>query len=175
MPPRDPLAIQLDFPLLTADLISELRLVGALGLLNFLPEVRPTYIVGSREGALRITTAPVVFKTAETFTGRQTNPAADVVVATTGQLPAGDYDVQCSFSLASSGGNIGFVSFEHRNAANLANLSRWDLAVVSGIRDTIQFSFALELADDERLQVRTGIIITGQISATIMAKRQPTP
>jgi len=175
MPPRDPRAIQLDFPLLNADLISDLSLIGALGLLNFLPEVRPTYIIGSRAGALQVTASQPVFLSAEVFDAQVTNPAANAIIIDTGALPAGDYDIQAFMSYSYSvSGTDGFLILEHRDSANAATLSAWRLPNPTRDND-MSMSFALELALNERLRVRNETGATGKAAGTIMIKLRPTP
>jgi len=175
MPPRDPTAIQLDFPLLVADLIDELRLTGQLGLLNFLPEVRPTFIVGSRAGALTLTSDAITYAPAEIFDAQVTNPGANAIIIDTGALPAGDYDVQAFMSYSYSvSGTDGFLKFEHRNAANSASLSTWRLPNPTRDND-MSMSFALTLALNERLRVLNETAATGKGAGTIMAKRRVVP
>lgn len=175
MPPRDPSAVQLDFPLLVADLISELRLTGTIGLLNFLPEVRPTFIVGAREGALTFSADTPAYAPAEIFDAQTTNPAANAIIIDTGALPAGVYDVQAFMSYSASvSGTDDFIHFEHRDAANAVTLSAWRLPNPTRDND-MSMGFALTLALNERLRVRNGTAITGKVAGTIMAKIRPVP
>ncbi len=123
MPSRDPSKVQLDFPLLVADIINDLSLLGTVGLLDFLDAVRPVYIVAAREGALTVTATPPTFSSADVFAGRVQNPAANAVIADTGPLPAGVYDLQASLSVI--GGNVAAVTYDlqHRDAANTSTLA----------------------------------------------------
>ncbi len=175
MPPRDPRAIQLDFPLLNADLISDLNLIGALGLLNFIPEVRPVFIIGQRAGALTVTADEVVYAGAEVFSGRATNPAANAVITDTGALPAGDYDIQAMWSAVGTPMTREFFELQHRNAANAANISNWQMGMVGGATVHMEVKFSLEVALNERFRFLIGQGLTGVIGATIMIKIRPVP
>jgi len=176
MPPRDPSAIQLDFPLLNADLLADLRLIGSLGLLNFLPEVRPTYIIGSRAGALTVTASPIIYLASEIFDGRASNPAANSVVVDTGALAAGDYDVIFLLTLTNSVMAQEFIQLEHRDAANAVSLTRWPMAGRDGVLSaSLTMTFTMTLALNERFRITNGTAITGRVGGTIMAKLRPTP
>lgn len=175
MPARDPQAVQLDFPLLVADLISELRLIGGVGLLNFLPEVRPTYIVGSRAGALTVTAAPVIYLPAEIATGRTTNPAANAVIVDTGQLAAGDFDVKAFMTAVGATMTRELIELQHRNAANSATINAWQMGMVGGATVHMEVDFSLTIATNERLRVLIGQTLTGICGGTIMFKLRPVP
>lgn len=174
MPLRDPNAIQLDFPLLTADLIAQLNLIGTVGLLNFDPVVRPVFIVGDRD--LSVTSQPVLFAQSEVFDGTAINPLAAAVIVDTGQLPAGDYDVQLHLSAALvTGGPRGLIT-EHRNAANDTTLTRWFCFAANTSSNALQAVFAFVLAENERFRVITSAGLTGaEVGATIMIARRTTP
>ncbi len=180
MPPRDPTVLQLDFPLLVADLIEQLRLTGTMGLLNFLPEVRPTFIVGSREGALSITERAPVFASAEIFSGFNAAPAVNVVVVDTGALPAGDYDVFAAINFNGPGLGQGHIDLEHRNAANAATLSVPLSISMSGFNNeeaNVDLPvIGQRLALNERLRVRLILFgISGSCTAVIGARIRTTP
>jgi len=121
MAPRDASRVQLDFPELTADLIAALRLTGTVGLLDFSDLVRPVFLIGSR--GVEFGGANPTFASSQVFHGQVTNPAANTVIADTGALPAGTYDiwgfVEGWFSVALDGA----IRIEHRNAANNATLA----------------------------------------------------
>ena len=174
MPPRDPLAIQLDFPQLTADLINQLQLTGQLGLLNFLPEVRPVFIVGER--GLSITTEEPLLLPAQITSGQAVNPAALTVVADSGQLPAGDYDIQLFSSCVAVTMVTGEMQFQHRNAANSASLSFWSVPMAAGTFIGNSFKMGLVVAENERVRFITNIAIAaGMVSATIHHRIRPAP
>ncbi len=177
MPPRDPAKIQLDFPLLTADLIDQLNLVGTIGLLDFAPTVLPVFIIGDRD--LSVDAIAPTFTSSQIFSAFVGAPVANAVVLDTGELPAGTYDVfgQISFN----GGAVGasHLELQLRNAANAATL-----AVLGDVTTTIasnsggeQFPIVgLEIAADERLRVQM-LVTTGPpaVSATIGARLRPVP
>lgn len=173
MPPRDPTKVQLDFPLLNADLIRTLRLVGTIGLLDFIPAVQPTFIVGSR--GLSITQEKPLYTSSEIFDGQLNNPAANAIVVDTGQVLAGDYDIQCWMAIAHLTGVSNIMEFEHRNAANSANLTRWFIIAGVANSETFHAEFALTLAENERLRVRSATGTTQSVGATIALKRRLTP
>lgn len=124
MAERDANLPQLDFPQLTADLIRELRLTGTLGLLGMGDLVVPTFIIGSRGGALAVTAEAPVFTSAQIFDGSVNAPAVNTVIVDSLALPAGDYDVFGSITL---GGNApvtnATLELQHRDAANAATLA----------------------------------------------------
>jgi len=176
MPPRDPNVVQLDFPQLTSDLINELSLVGTIGLLNFLPEVRPTFIIGSR--GLTAVVNDITYEPAEIFDGTILTPVgANEIVADTGALAAGDFDVKIWASLAvdAASGNTETILIQHRNAANNANLSEWRSEANIGGQSDISIDIALLIALNERLRIVNRITFTGRISGTIAAKRRVVP
>ena len=183
MPPRDPGKSQLDFPLLIADLIRELRLLGApIGLLDFNPSVQPVYIVSARGGALDVLASQPVFESSEIFSDTVSSPLVDAVLADTGQLPAGTYDIQAFMSRSASGaaGGNRIIEFQHRNAANAANLSAIGTGVMSDVTmfDTVNrsFQFATVLALDERIRFQNLLGTTpGQVTTTIMVSRRVVP
>ncbi len=178
MPPRDASKVQLDFPLLVADLIRQLNLTGALGVLDFSPAVIPTFLIGSREGALTITSEPVAFQGGEIFEDRTTNPGLNAVLATTGQLPAGTYDVIAGISIAGHPAGADFTLFQHRDAADAGTLATWPFA--RGVPDIPQgfpLTMAYTIATNERFRwLNIGAVIGGvQFATYIMARRRPSP
>ena len=176
MPSRDPSAVQLDFPLLVAELIEQLQLTGTVGLLNFIPEVRPIFIVGSRPGAPTVTSSPIIYLPAEVFDTTVLNPVANTIFADTGPLPAGDYDVIAYGSVAATAVvNPDMLELEHRDAANAVSVSSWWVPSLANSAIIGRFEFALTLALNERLRFRNNQAATGRIAATIMIKLRPVP
>lgn len=178
MPPRDTTQVQLDFPLLVADLIRDLNLIGTVGLLNFSPAVVPTFLIGSREGALSLTSEPVPFESSHVFSDKTTNPAINAVLADTGALPAGNYDVVAGISISGHPAGADFTNFQHRNAADAANLAEWPFA--RGPIQTEQAfpqTFGYTIAANERLRWQNIAAIAGgtQVATFIMARRRPVP
>lgn len=181
MPPRDPAFVQLDFPELIADLIRDLQLQGAIGLLNFQPAVQPTYIVGTRTGAIRATIEPPVFQSAEVFSVEDIAPALGTVHATTGPLPAGDYDIVagCTISNEATGG---FFTLQHRNAADSATLAFWSQSRSFAADTTTEgqifpLTIRYRLGLNERLRWINATVgaANSRFSSFIMAKRVVVP
>jgi len=173
MPLRNPDVVQLDFPQLTSDLINELRLTGTIGLLNFLPEVRPTFIIGSR--GLSFLQEETVYLASEIFQLELNNPASALPMADTGPLPAGDYDVKAWMDTAQSAGSPTSVQLDHRNAADTATLSSWFGHTVPNTTLSQHFAFSIRLAEDERLRFSSFVAFTGRTGSTIMIKRRVVP
>lgn len=173
MPDRDISKIQLDFPLLNADLIRQLRLTGVLGVLDFNPVVQPVFIIGDR--GISIETEQPVFEDAGIFSASAVNPAAAAVIVDTGQLAAGIHDimVHASAGLTATVGNR--ISFEWRNAANAATLADWQ--VVASVNSTMiwRYSFALNILQNERLRMIVVTGLTGVVACNIMTRRRLVP
>lgn len=177
MPPRDPTRIQLDFPKLVADVISDLQLVGIVGLLDFAPTVQPVYIIGDRD--LTVDAVPTAFQSAEIFSGFASGPTVNTVIADTGQLPAGTYDIFAEINVAGAGAAVCHVELQHRNAANAASLAvigrvGMTTTVLAG-RSAIR-SLGYVLALNERLRVQLLIAnASGTITGVIGARLRPIP
>jgi len=181
---RDASKPQLDFPQLTADLITALRLTGTLGLLDMGDLVVPTFLIGSRAGALAFTVEAPVFGSAQIFDGSVNAPVVNTVIVDSGQLPAGQYDVFGNMTLAGLPpvGNA-TLQLQHRNAANTVTLAVLLVAGTSaGTAVTSGFVAHLPLigytiATDERLRVQ--IIDDGvgsaRVTGVIGARIRPTP
>ena len=180
MAERDAQRIQLDFPQLVADVIRQLNLTGTVGLLEFSDQVTPVYIVAQRAGALDIVMAPVAFASAEINSGDVIDAAASTVVADTGALPAGTYDLQAHMAfngLTSLAGTA--YRLEHRNAANNATLATLLLIPVSGVHLALTTSLPLTgyvMGLNERLRMISGSqIMQGFLSGSIYVHLRPTP
>jgi len=173
VPPRDASKTQLDFPLLVADLINQLNLTGTIGVLDFLPVVTPTFIVGSR--GLEVTSERVVYAPAETFFNNQVNPAAAAVGATTGALPAGDYDLEAHISVSISAGGPATVRMQQRNAADAATVAQWGITANVGDSVAMHIPLSLRLADLERIRIENITAFTGQIAASLTIRIRPAP
>lgn len=180
MAERKPGVPQLDFPQLTADIISELRLAGQVGLLDFSDVVQPVYIIASRGGALGVTADLPAFDPSEIFAGDAFDPAINTVIVDTGQLPAGTYDIFGNINLGGSGPAAGsLLRVEHRNAANAANLAT---PLVVGVGNTYanhkaQLPLtAITIALNERLRIINVIgNLAGLFAGVIGAKIRPIP
>lgn len=173
MAPRDPLAVQLDFPQLTADLIDQLRLTGTLGVLNFSDTVVPVYLVGDNGISFEI--AEPAIATAQITDGTAANPAATAVIVDTGQLPAGIYDMQLYMAYAASAAPEGYLEWQHRNAANVATLATWRMGTRGPGYDafTTRFSVLVQLNERYRLVCTAGL--TGVGGGTISHRIRPAP
>ena len=178
MAPRDAAKVQLDFPQLTADLIAALNLTGTLGLLELSDLVTPVFLIGSRGIVFGVENP--VFGSAGISSGTALNPAANTIVADTGVLPDGDYDIAGNIAFAGSmvASNSAFV-LEHRNAANNATLATLlSLTVINvasnGVSTLPVTGYKIGL--NERLRLRTWIAaFTGAVSGSIMVQIRPTP
>ena len=179
MPPRDPAKVQLDFPLLVADLIDQLRLVGAVGLLDFNPEVTPVFLIGSR--GITFGSQLPDFASSEVFSGTVFNPLANTVIADTGPLAAGTYDI---FGSLTQSGNVAFTvsqfRIEHRNAANTATLATPLICAIhnSGVisQTTALPPIGYQIGLNERLRaIGPDIQPSGTLGAVIGVALRPTP
>lgn len=152
MPPRNPNAVQLDFPQLVADIIEQLNLTGTVGLLDFSPEVVPVYLAAARSGVFNIAEQPT-FLSAGIFSNQQIAAAANTVLLDTGQLAAGVVDVKAGQTNIGDT-NSGIVSLQHRNAANAATLAEWFSPRINATPhgDVLPLTMSLTLATNERLR-----------------------
>lgn len=177
MAPREPLRPQLDFPQLTADLIEQFNLKGQVGLLDFLDQVRPVIIIGTRGDGLPVTVTAQSFTTAQVFSGSVLNAVAGTVVADTGQLPEGTYDIKVGFSNTMDAGGTGIFTLEHRNAANAANLASWPYVWRTGNQYADNWDYAMEFATDERLRwlITDTQAVGGRTTGWIMAAIRAVP
>jgi len=178
MAERDPQRPQLDFPALVAELITQLRLTGQVGLLDFSDVVTPVFLIGSR--GINFAGDLPTFGSASTASGSIFNPAADVVIVDTGPLPAGIYDVSSNMSFAASTAlaSTAFV-LEHRNAANTATLASLITLSITNVvlasTDTLQ-RVGYELGVNERLRIKTpNQVAAGGFAGVIFFNRRPTP
>jgi len=179
MPARDPTKTQLDNPELVRDLISQLEIIGQIGLLDFVPAVNPVFIVGSRN--LNINTDPPVYQSAQIFDQAAFGAVAGTVLADTGQLPAGDYDIWANLSGSgiSTPGNSGHLVIEHRNAANAATLAT---LLQIGLPTTVGTMFGhlpltgYRIALDERIRaIMLGAGMSGVSTCSFGVRVRPSP
>jgi len=179
MADRDAARVQLDFPQLTADLIRELRLTGTLGLLNLSDTVIPVISVGDVRPPT-FSFAPITFESAGIFSGSATAPAAGTVIADTGQLAAGTFDIQVHmaiFANVTTGGTP--MVCEHRNAANSATLAvflSFDPTTTRLSATEVLPPFGYVIAQNERIRIITGDkTLSGEASGSIFTALRPTP
>ena len=179
MAQRDASKVQLDFPQLTADIIAALQLTGTLGLFNMSDVVIPTISVGNvRPQTFEL--SPIVFTSSQIVHGSQFSPAANTVIADTGPLAAGTYDIKASMSLNAT---ISLTStsynLQHRNAANAATLATLLSIAPSAGRDEGQAILPIMgyvIALNERLRLITGTAgLVNVVSGEIFAAIRPTP
>ena len=180
MPTRDPRGPQLDNPELVAALLSELQIIGQIGLLDFVPAVNPVFIVGSR--GLAINVEPPVYQSAEIFDGTVGNSPANTVIVDTGQLPAGDYDIWANLSAAGFNNLAGArvnIAVEHRNAANAATLATLlliSVGAVNGVTWGHLPQTGYRIALNERIRAITLLQnINSGATASMGVRRRPTP
>jgi len=182
MAPRDPNKPQLDFPQLTADIISQLRLTGQVGLIDFMDAIRPVYIVAARQGALSVSVDLPAFESGEVSSGSAFDPAANTIIGDTGPLPSGIYDIWGGISIAGATGvgAAAAVVLQHRDAANAATLATLLQASHTGLAVTsMQAQLPLigyTLGVNERLRyINLTSSIAGHVGTTIVARLRPTP
>ncbi len=105
------------------------------------------------------------------------NPASGQVLADTGVLPAGIYDVRVLVGADAAGR----VRIEHRNAANSGNLSDSPIVFPLGASAPVECALVLEAhstnapggVGGERFRVAMDAALVGNIAATInVVKRQ---
>ncbi len=178
MAPRDPNKVQLDFPVLVADLIDQLSLTGAVGVMEFSDVVTPVFLIGSR-GITFGSLLPDFASTEITF-GSAVSPAINAVIADTGQLPAGTYDLFASVSVAGNSGIGGVIALQHRDAANAATLATILAIQMTGtnLQSAIDLPpIGYQIGLNERIrcfQVGPGNV-TGGVACTIGHAIRPTP
>lgn len=176
---RDPFRPQLDFPDLVAELITQLRLRGQVGLLNFSDEVVPAFLVGSR--GINFAGDLPIFTSASVFAGSLALPVGNTVVADTGALPAGDYDVMANLgAIGTIGVNADGYAVQHRNAANTATLATLIILIMTGTHLSIETRLPLmgyRLGLNERIRaISPSVNMTaGGVTAVIFAQIRPTP
>lgn len=135
--------------------------------------ILPVSLVNSQI-TLAAEAVPVLYNRAEIFDGQATAPAVGTVIADTGALTAGDYDVLLWITQAITAAQ-NQMNFEHRDAANAANI--WLHLPIIGDGTTSQLlnaAFSVTLLADERLRVVAGNTMAAgeKASATIFAKRR---
>lgn len=173
MPDRDPSKVQLDFPLLNADLIRQLRLTGQIGVMDFDPVVRPVFIIGDR--GISIEVEQPVYEPAGIIDGSVNNAVAGSVLLDTGQLAGGIFDFKIYMSASLTTGAPNLVQVQHRNAANTATLDAWEAAITHNSTMIWDYEFALLIALNERIRISVTATVVGRIATTIMSRRRLTP
>ena len=174
---RDPTVPQSDDADLAADLIRLLKIIGPLGRLSVSDLVVPVVNMGDVV-TRTITVLQPAFRASDVFSNALiTAPAAGAILADTGQLAAGVYDVRLLMVTNSANlFNGGFV-FQHRNAANAANIAVWHHLERTGGQDQAfqyDYTFAYEIALNERLRIAVNAAgAAARVwTATIFARRR---
>lgn len=99
-------------------------------------------------------------------TGEQAVPGAGVLLADTGALPAGNYNVLITVGLKAVAGGCDFI-VERRNAANAANVWRQVRNLnVNGLA-MFEQQFQARLSINERIRVETAVGGTSTVEANI--------
>lgn len=172
MADKDPNLPQSADPELQANLVRLLRVQGPLGELNVLDVIIPTVTMG-QVVPLDVQVRQPRFRSTDVFSvGFLQGAAIDTIHADTGQLAAGDYDIQLYISPNSSTDSIWRV--EHRNAANNATLAQWGTTSPINASQNLQQTLAYELGDNERLRILNGTTIPpgAFTTAWIFARRR---
>lgn len=175
MAERIPGAPQVDDPAVVADFIRSLGIRGRIGELGVADTIVPVFLIGQNPGITTTEPAPIIgvvggtpvpvsgagetpaFGSGDVFTtGPQTAPGAGTVLADTGALPAGTYDLR--FLTSSNSNSVLTETFmvQHRNAANAANLATWEyVTILSASNNVGAITYALGyiLALNERIRI----------------------
>lgn len=172
----DPNTPQVVDPERTVDLTRLLQIRGPLGVLNVLDTIVPVVSMGD-VAPRSVQVQQPNFRTTDIFSvGWQAAAAAGTVLADTGALAAGIYDVIFQ-ATGHTNLNQQRTETQMRNAANTANLASWDHGigqVTSGADTYISYTLALELAINERLRV-IQVLVAGAgegMAAIIFARRR---
>jgi len=157
-----------------AALIRLLSIRGRIGALAVSDVIIPTVSLGQTV-PLDVSVLPPAFRSTDIFTlGLLTAPAANAILADTGQLAAGTFDVIVHFNPASdAGANDRRCVLQHRNAGNTANLMTIEVNYSRLLGSAAPlFPFGYEVALNERLRVLTvtGAAVGEVVGATIFAR-----
>lgn len=178
MAPRNPGIVQSDAPLLLADLIRELTLIGpGVGLLGFNDQITPTFIVGAR--GVTFEAQEPVFAPAEVFSDEDAGVVAAAAIVDTGQLLAGNFDIIANVSARNSSGVQQVLRLVQRNAGDTADIASWPLAISrEGIDDLSSSSntglkFSMSVLEDERFTIVANVTdATLRFAVWMMVRRR---
>ncbi len=178
MAERDAFRPQLDFPDLVAELITQLRLRGQVGLLNFSDQVIPAFLIGSR--GINFAGDLPSFNSPSAFSGATVTPGAGAVVVDTGALPEGTYDFFATMTVTGTvATGVASHALQHRDAANAATLAGLINIITDTVNRTVTVTLPLigyEIGLNERLRVVSGAAMnTGSITANMYVRIRPTP
>jgi len=174
MAESDPTIPQVVDPERTVDLTRLLKIRGPLGVLNVLDTIIPVVNMGDVV-TRSINIQQPSFRTTDIFGGAfYTGAAADTILADTGALAEGDYDMIISMTSRSSAA-LQHFNIEIRNAANTANLAIWSHSMRMLSADSIAhtLTLALVLAVNERVRVLQRVAnAPGESSAVVIFARR---
>ena len=159
---------------LVAELISALQVRGRIGKLDISDVVSPVYLVDGSATQLPGLQGEPVFLPAEIFSGSAIAPGVSIAIVDTGQLPAGTYDLKLYWQIAIASGNPpGFLSWQHRDAANAANIWTQDIVASFDVADS--WSFATTLQTNERIRLLTRIVFAAndRLGASVLTHLRP--
>jgi len=171
MAERDPTVPQSDDTEALAETIRVLNIVGPLGRFNVLDTIIPTFSMGEVAQQTIQVVSPS-FRSTDIFsTGIQVNAAAGLVLADTGQLAVGTYDMLLQMSSSQDEVATEF-QVQFRNAANAANVAVWPYVMRGTDAVIATLTFALEIAANERLRIVNIAAGAGtdRVAATIFAR-----
>jgi hypothetical protein len=163
---------------LETGLIRALSVVGQIGKLRVLDIVIPTISLGDVIQPTVEVRSPS-FRSTDVFSnGVLVGAAANALLADTGALAEGIYDVQYYLASSNTAANTE-INFEHRNAANTATLAIWSFIFY---RQTsyvtipwVPNPIAYEIASNERIRLvigSVGMAAGTQAVGTIFARRR---
>ena len=160
------------------DLTRLLQIRGPLGVLNVLDTIVPVVNMGDVV-TRTVRVEPAAFRSSDVFSnGVLFTPATNAILADTGPLAEGIYDIILSGSSTGSANAGHAFSVEHRNAANAANLAIWSYLMNTAAGDAITFPtvhFAYEFALNERLRVFNVIAFAaGETASVVVFARRRT-
>ncbi len=172
--PTDPGPVVVDPELETA-LVRLLSIRGQLGSLKVLDTVVPVVNMGDVVQPTIAVRSPS-FRSTDIFSnGLQTAQAAGTILADTGQLADGVFDVKLLLEARTNSAG-GTIEVQHRNAANTATLAVWThIAAAFGASGSpLQWSYdlGLQFALNERLRAVQVILAPAlhDYAAVIMAR-----
>lgn len=181
--PGDPVV---NDPILEADLMRTLQIKGRLGALRVLDMVIPTISLGQVRAVDITTLAPLdviavqpTFRSVDVFSaGVLVDPPAQTLLADTGPLPPGDYNLRLSLSSNSLNDLTNTFEIQHRNAANTANLAVWHILENRGNAPNLtnlirEFGYVFGLNERLRILNRNVGPLTTAWVCVIFARIQP--
>lgn len=171
-----PGAPQVNDPELEADLIRVLSIVGPLGKLNVLDLVIPMINLGDVRPQTVDVRLPAIRSTDVFSNGVQKGVIINTILADTGALPEGTYDVgfQCQGNDNTAASGAMSCQLQHRNAANNANLALWDHVVFAAEANVVHpfYGFGYVIAANERLRCLVTLALNANraVNAVIFAR-----